>query len=374
MYMEEFEKTVKWRIKDYLPEQYKDAEVTVSPVMKNNDITLHGMAIRRPGETASPTIHLNGYYKDYISGKPLEDIFKEMADSFMKHQEQAKTLPSIDFEAMKDKIFFTLSGVKTNQAILANSPHRVINDMAITYRVLAYDNGFEKGSISITNSVMERMGMTEPELFTRAMEQTPQIMPSNFFSMEELFKDIPWIQADEIIEDMPLYVVTNDDKWYGAGAIFYPGVKEDIFKYLREEYYVLPSFVHESIILPKSYESDIKYLKDMVHSVNMTEVEPQEVLTDSVYEYDARANTITIAGDIRYKANVEDIKRMGCRVTKSLVKNIESLNKATGRNNTIKEAREIFKSENVPDNVKEIAGDIVKEVAIEQQMSQGLEM
>ena len=163
-----------------------------------------------------------------------------------------------------------------------------------------------------------------------------------------------------IFEDS-MYVLSNEQNIDGASALFYPGVQEEIYKHMGKEYYVLPSSIHETIIVPKNASMNSTELKNMVMEINGKEVSPDEVLTDSVYEYDARSKTLTIANDERYRVNTKDIVKAGFKPTKTLVKSMESLNKSVGRNCSLKDVKELAQDAKASTITKDIAKDIVKE-------------
>ena len=50
---------------------------------------------------------------------------------------------------------------------------------------------------------------------------------------------------------------------------------------------VLPSSVHELILIPTSENENVAELREMVLQVNETEVSKSEVLSNNVYHYDA---------------------------------------------------------------------------------------
>ena len=60
------------------------------------------------------------------------------------------------------------------------------------------------------------------------------------------------------------------------------------------DYFVLPSSVHEVLIMPKSEDMDPKELRNMVQDVNATQVAEGEILSDQVYEYDAKTHKLSI--------------------------------------------------------------------------------
>ena len=98
-----------------------------------------------------------------------------------------------------------------------------------------------------------------------------------------------------------MYVLTNSLRNYGAACLFYPHVLEMVGEMLKEDYYVLPSSVHEVIIVPESKALDADEMSEMVVEINETQVEPEEVLSDHAYFYQrdskklmARRNGMTV--------------------------------------------------------------------------------
>ena len=61
---------------------------------------------------------------------------------------------------------------------------------------------------------------------------------------------------------------------------------------LGADYYVLPSSIHEVLVLPDNGEMDVKELESMVRDVNAAEVAPHELLSDKVQFYDRASRTL----------------------------------------------------------------------------------
>lgn len=49
--------------------------------------------------------------------------------------------------------------------------------------------------------------------------------------------------------------------------------------------FILPSSIHETLLIPANADMDTEYLRDMVRTVNRTKVAPDEILSDNVYYY-----------------------------------------------------------------------------------------
>lgn len=81
-------------------------------------------------------------------------------------------------------------------------------------------------------------------------------------------------------------VVTNEDRVNGAATMFYPGVMDEIGEKLKGNFFVLPSSLHETIVVPNDGNMEYKALLAMVTEINATQVDTQDKLTDQVYHYD----------------------------------------------------------------------------------------
>ena len=83
-----------------------------------------------------------------------------------------------------------------------------------------------------------------------------------------------------------MYMLTNTSKMDGAVYILFNDVLEDIASELQSDLYILPSSIHEVLILPKTDETDYEYLCETVNYVNNKDLDPMEVLSESVYIYE----------------------------------------------------------------------------------------
>ena len=68
--------------------------------------------------------------------------------------------------------------------------------------------------------------------------------------------------------------------------MFYSGVMDEIGEKLGSNIFVLPSSLHETIVVPDDGNMDFKALLAMVTEINATEVDTRDKLTDQVYHYD----------------------------------------------------------------------------------------
>lgn len=83
----------------------------------------------------------------------------------------------------------------------------------------------------------------------------------------------------------PMWVVSNPENRFGANVVYQRGALQLIQEVVGEDYWLLPSSVHDWIALPQSF-APAEDLLDMVKEVNANVVPEDEVLTDGVYAMD----------------------------------------------------------------------------------------
>ena len=100
--------------------------------------------------------------------------------------------------------------------------------------------------------------------------------------MDAMMQDMP------MVEDSIMTVITNVQGINGAAAIFYPDQMDKIAEGLGGDYFILPSSVHETLVVPDDGKMSFLELRSMVTEINATMVNPSERLTDEVYHYDSK--------------------------------------------------------------------------------------
>ncbi|WP_090472274.1 DUF5688 family protein [Eubacterium pyruvativorans] len=83
-----------------------------------------------------------------------------------------------------------------------------------------------------------------------------------------------------------IYLISSRSRQFGAAAFFYPGVKEQAADILGEGYTVLPSSLHEVLLVPDSSQIPVRDLQNMVKETNRSQVEPKDILSDNIYHFD----------------------------------------------------------------------------------------
>ena len=90
-----------------------------------------------------------------------------------------------------------------------------------------------------------------------------------------------------------MFVLSNQYRHFGAACILYNRVLEDIGNQLNENFYILPSSIHEVIILPEGFSPCEEDLNEMIIDINQTQVSEEEILSNHAYYYDRTERKLT---------------------------------------------------------------------------------
>ena len=284
--------------------------VIINDVTKNNGVVLSGITMLQDDNNISPTIYLNKYYEAYENGDiTLRCIVDEVLDTY----ERNKVNQSVDmrffmnYERIKDRIIFKLIHAERNKELLKDIPHIRYLDFAVVFQCLISDEMFGNATIMIHNAHLKIWEITENELYEKAIKNTPVLQRYDIKTMKDVLCEMMLLEEmegkeilnkNEYIEDLqdatPMYVLSNRTRVQGASCILYPNILKDFASAVKSDFYILPSSVHEVILLPAQGDEDKEGLKRMVCEVNETQVEREEVLSDSVYYYSQEKGELSI--------------------------------------------------------------------------------
>ncbi len=300
MTMDAFAGKICAAVKGTLGEEF---HTEVREVRKNNGVILHGLVIQEEGQRMVPIIYLEYFLETYESGMPFEAVVCRLLSVYKEEGE----IGSMDmeffmsYEKVKDRICYRLIRRKGNEEMLEGMPHVDFLDLAVCFYYDYCDRKTGNGTIQIHNSHMEMWGVYVEELERAAYENTPEIHPWSCSGMREILEECErqsggdFTDGSETGEGIaaPMKILSNRTRLHGAACILYPGVLEGIAE-KEGNLFIIPSSVHETILLPDDGTNSAEALKWMIHEVNRTHVVPEEVLSDSLYYYDLSRKEIVV--------------------------------------------------------------------------------
>lgn len=296
----------------YSIELFKDANVSIITVNKPGDIKKEALTLKFNNNLfASPTIYLEPIFEDFTKAEPFIDTKKEIQwikETFMplifNNKMDINKIYQImnNYESVKPHLFVELLNTESNMNYLADAVTKQILNLSLVVRV-AFDMKNEDenriSSVVVKKNMISKWGITSDQLFVDAIENFPTILPMTLYSFDDVEqailekRDITEVEWYSNLRYTP-FIVSNSRKLYGAAAM----VQDDFFKEMvyitGESFYVIPSSIHDLIILPKSFVPNDNTLNEMVQEVNKTQVEPEERLSDFAYYYDYTNQKLSI--------------------------------------------------------------------------------
>ena len=297
---EDFLISVKEEVMTYLGDEY---QIEQKQVLKNNGIMLDGLLIRKNNQMVSPSIYLNHYYEQYNEGRDFHEIVEEILESYEASQEESIQIGlnlKFEFEQMKSKITYRIVNYEKNKHLLKKVPHLRILDLAVTFHCIVRNDEDGIGTVRVSLEHQQNWEISVKTLWELASSNTKRLFPAVIRPMEEIVSDLlqqNCLDREDELKELSspnpsnMYVLTNNRGINGATCLLYPGVLEDFATKLDCDFYILPSSIHEVILVPKVKTDTMDFLdakqrlEGMVREINETQVAVEEVLSDTVYEY-----------------------------------------------------------------------------------------
>ena len=267
----------------------EDTKLEIQTTLKNNGKERVGITFTDQQINISPTIYLEEYYAQFQKGNSLDTITENILGVYrevkFEHSWQINTIQ--DFDCIRSKVVYKLIHAKENETLLTTMPHLFYLDLAITFYVLFEVDKNGTATIPITHELVRLWQTNVHELHQLARKNTKQLLPATFLPIRVVIEELMGNSCSkEVYEDDMMFVLTNSLRNFGAVCILYENILEQIAGQLGENFYILPSSIHEVIIIPESQSPGREILNEMIVEMNQTQLEVEEVLSDHAYYYD----------------------------------------------------------------------------------------
>ncbi len=284
-------------VKDRLYAQGAEVSVSVQEVKKLNE-NYEAITVTPEGSNIGVNIPIDKFYEALDNGRTYDEVVDkavEVINSGISQRPDLDVNTLSDYSVMKEKLAMEVVSAETNKEMLETVPHQNIEDMAVVYRFVLASDDDGRASILITNQLIKSMGVTPEQLHADALENAPIIKPAEIKGMSEVMAEMMGVEQAEMMglypvapEDEKIYVATVPDKIHGAGVLAYQNFMDQAAERAGGDFFILPSSIHEILIVPDNGEMKLKDLEAMVRDVNATQVAPADKLTDNVYHYDSK--------------------------------------------------------------------------------------
>lgn len=280
-------------------------KVRLDDVRKNNGVVLRGLTVTQDDSNISPTIYLNSYYEEYIKGRAtLVNVVNDVMDTYRRNKvnQSVDMRYFLNYESVKERIIYKLVNTEKNKELLEDVPHIEFLDLSIIFQCLVSQEDLGRASILIHNVHLKLWEVSVDALYQAAKENTQRLQGYEIKGITEVLQEIMCAEEVENIVDedcmsafsgsVPMYVLSNKNRVEGAACMLYPNLIQDFAKVIQSSFYIIPSSIHELLLLPTEHLEESQEIKHMIREINDTQVSVEEILSYSLYLYDKEEQRI----------------------------------------------------------------------------------
>lgn len=246
-----------------------------------NGVELEGIRILTDGNIA-PIIYTEAILENAENeNKSLDEVVSAIIGTYESHKSFSFDVNSLfDKDFVLNGLYIGLQKESTEDIIKRACDLDGIESYLYIRGEADKDGSY---SIKLNRAILERANISEAEAWEKAEANTNE--ETSLESMAKVLSEMMGFDYSEEMDEMtPFYVISNKCKIKGASAILNKKVLSDFGKrYNTDRIVVLPSSVHEMLVVPYTEDIDLDTFTSMVTEVNNTQVEPTERLTDRAY-------------------------------------------------------------------------------------------
>ena len=298
-------------IREGLQEQLEDGiSISLDQIKENNGTVRTVLTLSRGKGGLCPRFDMRSLYEQYQEmGEDWEamdqvlGLLREAGSGIGRERAKREEIGDIlDYEQWKESIVFRLVNTEKNREFLKTVPHTDILDLSVVFYALLEVSREGAAMMTICENHLRQWDIGRDVLWKAAEENVRRILPAELFTMRHALNEI--VGSAEAGSDEGnlldggdgerdrMYVLTNRMRSYGAACIAYPYIPGMIGETLGSDYYILPSSVHEVMIVPACGGLDGEELEEMVREINATQVAEEEVLSNHIYYYERRTGCL----------------------------------------------------------------------------------
>lgn len=320
MNYEEFKENLANDVKEQMESRSGSGVAVETRTVEKMNETYDALTVKPEDSIIGVNLNVTSLYKEYEDGKDYDSIVNEaaeVAENALSNKPDFNLDVIKDYDQMKDKLAIEVVSAERNKDLLETVPHKNIEDMAVVYRFVLGDSQAGVGTILVNNQMLDNYGITAQQLHEDAIKNAPEIRPLVIEGMAEVLAKQMGVEDLEMLglnippEQEQMFVASVEGNVHGAGVLAYQNFMDQAADRVGGSFFILPSSIHEVLIIPDNGKFDTASLENMVKEVNATTVDPSDQLTDSVYHYDADAKVFELAEKFedRMKDKVVDIRK-----------------------------------------------------------------
>ena len=242
-------------------------------VVEKNGVMKTGISI------LSDNIITPVFYINDCIGSPA-DVAKSIINVYFDYKEDCngyvETVKNLTWDKAKDNIYICVQPFVNE----ANYITKGYLDLQMYVRLYLDHNT----SVKVDEDIVNMFNISELQLWERARENTEKILVAEGSgAILQVFDD----NYDESDMDKLMYplVLSTKTRMYGASWICFKDKLDKFVDLIGEDFYIIPSSIHEILLVPCSYIENPIEMKRIILEVNDAVVDPTEILSYNVYKY-----------------------------------------------------------------------------------------
>lgn len=298
-------------------------QITSQKIMKNNGVELMGLIFMEKENDVAAAVYLDGYYEEYEKGMPLGEIIRRLIASYENNRPEERLQLDFfrDYGQVRTRLACRLINLEKNRELLEQVPHQVWLDLAVVPCCILLGDELGCACILIRYEHMKQWKIDEERLLEEAKANMQQVLRLEYTPMTNFFCEMLRQAAEEQLPEAEpgkekerealldtfegllngkrktdgkeIIILSNIQHFYGASALLYPEAL-DLLEREKKNFFILPSSVHEVLLLADTGKESRLDLYRMVQEVNEKNVPQEEFLSDNVYYYDRAEKRVRI--------------------------------------------------------------------------------
>lgn len=254
------------------------------------------LSITNPDSRITKAIPLDSFFREYTAGRNLAEICFVLAEAYKEicRHENSLLESMQDFELAEDSICYRLANLEKVRSHPAPIPYVPFIDMAVVFFVSVAESDWLT-TIAVSDTMMRGWGISDADrLCAAAHRNTCRLFPARLEPMSDLLNSL--LPEQDRVDDLPnpMFVLSNSRRMYGSSVILYDGVIKSSADMLGDDLIIIPSSIHEMLLIPASNCGSVESMKEAVLYTNRTVLDADDVLSDSIYYYSRKRDAFRI--------------------------------------------------------------------------------
>ena len=287
-------------------------EFDLRTIVKSNDCSRNVLIIQEPNDSVGKTVCLDDMFKAYqeqnvtieMLVEELVPICEMKTPNFVELDDTKcllEKMQDFDYLLLNGNITLKLINRSMSEKYLEGKAYVEFLDLAIVFCMVIKTSETEIGTIVIPEEITKDWNVSLNQAFEKVLEviekENSIVRMTMYDFMADMIKDFSELEEleDYVTPSKEMYIQTNQQKNYGSLTLLY---KDNLLKFCEEmgwsSFYIIPSSIHELILIPITEETNEENLKNMIVEVNATQISDEEVLSNNLYSFNKDTNEIRI--------------------------------------------------------------------------------